>query len=176
MSRLSISIANAQPLVRINRRRLVRLARSVLERERVAQAEISVAVIDDRRIHTINRDFLQHDFATDVISFLLNGDSAIGEATPSRRLLSGNARKRPKSSAHVRRGAGKLIDGEIVMSAETAVRAARELDSNPQDELALYLVHGLLHLCGYNDLTHGEKRLMRRREAEALRDWTACQR
>src|SRR6516164_7619961 len=71
-----IAIANRQRAVRIDRRRLIRLARAVLVMEQVALAEISVAIVDDREIHRINRRFLNHDFPTDVISFLLDEDDA----------------------------------------------------------------------------------------------------
>lgn len=147
----TIAIANEQRCLRVNRRRLTQLALSVLAREQVARAEISIAIVDDTRIHAINRKFLNHDCPTDVISFLLEGTEGTDDAAPV-----------------VRRGTGKTINGEIVISAETALRVAADYDKTPADELALYLVHGLLHLCGYDDLTPKEKRLMHRREAEAL--------
>jgi probable rRNA maturation factor len=55
-----------------------------------------------------------------------------------------------------------------VVSAETARRRAPEFGWPPHQELTLYLVHGLLHLCGYDDTTPGEEQLMRRRESEVL--------
>ena len=149
-----IDFAVRQRLLAVDRKVLARLARTVLERERVAAARISVAVVDDPQIHAINRDFLGHDFPTDVVSFLL-------ECTPQR--------SSPRATARLtRRGAGKALEGEIVISAETALKNAARYAVTPGQELALYLVHGLLHLCGYDDLTPREKRLMRRREAEAL--------
>ncbi len=114
----------------------------MLQQEQVAAAEISVAIVDDPQIHAINRQFLNHDYPTDVISFLLECS-------------------RVKSPDAVRRGAAKAIEGEIVISAETAICNAAKYGISPQDELALYLVHGLLHLCGYDDQTPKEKRLMR---------------
>ena len=153
MPKFSIAVTSRQRGLRIDRRRLIRLARSVLLLEQVAAAEISVAIIDDPQIHAINRQFLNHDYPTDVISFLLDCSLVDwpGELPNS-----------------VRRGAAKVIEGEIVISAETAVRNAAKYGVTPQNELSLYLVHGLLHLCGYDDQTPKEKRLMRRREAEAL--------
>jgi probable rRNA maturation factor len=166
----SIAVANRQRVMPIDRRRLIRLARLVLAREEVAQADISVAVVDDPQIHAINRQFLNHDFPTDVISFLLDDDSAALPTAGKTAVSSGAKQRRSKSSPRVgRRGTGKVIGGEIVISAETALRSAGDYGQSPADELALYLVHGLLHLCGYDDLTPREKRLLRRREAEALR-------
>jgi probable rRNA maturation factor len=177
----SIAFANRQHVVRIDRRRLARLACAVLAREEVVRAEISVAIVDDPQIHALNREFLNHDFPTDVISFLLDGDQAPPDRPRAPRLLAaagvrtGKARKRGNVAARVaRRGAGKSLDGEIVISAETARRSARDYGTTPEAELALYLVHGLLHLCGYDDLAPQEKRVMRRREAEALRDWNTA--
>lgn len=167
----TIAIANRQRRLQIDRRGLRELARGVLALEQVASAEISVALVTDAEIHEINRNFLNHDFPTDVISFLLDGaDVAVGPALPADSIFPRNkSTVRQPASRKVRRGAGKTIDGEIVISADTAVSNSRHLGSAPEHELALYLVHGLLHLCGYDDLTPREKRLMRRREAEALR-------
>jgi probable rRNA maturation factor len=180
MNPYSIAVANRQSVLSIDRRRLIRLARSVLAREEVAGADISVALVDDPQIHSLNREFLNHDFPTDVISFLLESHVAIREQIAAPRQFKGTGvrsaanRRRSTATRRTRRcGIGKVLGGEIVISAETARRTSADYDTRPQDELALYLVHGLLHLCGYDDRTPREKRLMRRREAEALVDWHA---
>ncbi len=152
MPKYSITVTNRQRAMKIDRRRLTRLARLVLQQEQVAAAEISVAILDDAAIHVVNRQFLNHDYPTDVISFLL--DCSLDQ--------------QDESADRIRRGAGKVIEGEVVISAETAAVNAVKYQIRPQDELALYLLHGLLHLCGYDDLSQKEKRLMRRRESEAL--------
>ncbi|HEY3963472.1 MAG TPA: rRNA maturation RNase YbeY [Planctomycetaceae bacterium] len=175
MPKYLIAIANRQRGMKPDRRAVRALARSVLALEQVAAAEISVALVDDDEIHEINRTFLNHDFPTDVISFLL--DVASGHVEPERPArATPRSKMRHKQSAvergadrTIRRGAGKTIDGEIVISVDTARRNAADLGTSAEHELSLYLVHGLLHLCGYDDLTPREKRLMRRREAEALR-------
>lgn len=58
--------------------------------------------------------------------------------------------------------------GEICVSADTAAQFAREHGHNFSEELTLYLVHGWLHLAGYDDLQPAKKRLMRRAEARAM--------
>jgi probable rRNA maturation factor len=178
MPSYSIAFANRQRVLRVDRRRLARLARSVLAREQVAWAEISVAIVDDEQIHHLNREFLRHDFPTDVISFLLDGCAGPNNRAKTPRphraagVLAEQTRRRRNAAGRAgRRGAGKVIDGEIVISAETAHRVARRYGTTPAVELALYLVHGLLHLCGYDDLSTPERRLMRRRESEVLRAW-----
>lgn len=164
-SLFDIEIANEQNALRINRPRLKAIAEATLRAEKVASAEISVALVDDQRIHEINREFLEHDYPTDVISFLLESSPVRGTKV---------ARKSGKSrttAATVCRGAGKRLGGEIIISTDTAVRMAAEYGWRPAQELSLYLVHGLLHLCGYDDLTPAEQTVMRAREVEVLRPW-----
>lgn len=58
--------------------------------------------------------------------------------------------------------------GDIVVSAETAQRVARDLGWQPREEFAYYVVHGLLHLSGFDDVTPGKRRRMRRKEREVM--------
>jgi probable rRNA maturation factor len=58
--------------------------------------------------------------------------------------------------------------GEICVSVDTALAYAQARDQNFSDELTLYLVHGWLHLAGYDDLVPAKKRAMRRAEARAM--------
>ena len=63
---------------------------------------------------------------------------------------------------------GGALAGEIIVNAELAAREAAGRAHSAQDELMLYLVHGLLHLLGYDDHTDEDRRRMRRREGEVL--------
>ena len=63
---------------------------------------------------------------------------------------------------------GGSLDGEIVVSADTAARAAAEFGWTMADELLLYVVHGALHLAGYDDLAPAARRKMRSRECRYL--------
>lgn len=58
--------------------------------------------------------------------------------------------------------------GDIVVSADTAQRVARELGWLPKQELAYYVIHGLLHLAGFDDGTPDERRRMRRKERDVM--------
>jgi|688.fasta_scaffold1018198_2 probable rRNA maturation factor len=154
--RFALSLANEQTFIALHRRRIRDALRITLEDERVLSCELSVAVVTDPRIHEINRQFLDHNEPTDVITF---------ELSPPERVP--GVPLRP-AGRPVRRGAAKRIEGEIVVSAEMAVRRAPEFGWTPHQELTLYLVHGLLHLCGYDDTSATEIQWMRRREAEIL--------
>ena len=151
--RYAVEVTNEQSAVSISVDRVREIVEGTLQAEGVAEAEISVALIDDPAIHRVNRDHLDHDYPTDVISFLFE-EEVVGDDGDS-----------------PLRGTGKRIEGEVLVSGDTAVREAAKFGWSAEDELALYLVHGLLHLCGYDDLTDEEQPIMRSRERAVLSQW-----
>ncbi len=129
----------------VRTRTLAALARRVLAAEGEAPAgEVSVAISSDERLRELNRRYRDVDAPTDVLSFRL--DDEAGFVTPP--------------------GAARQL-GEVVISYPTAERQAHEAGQPLEDELAHLLVHGLLHLLGYDHESAGEARTMRARE-EAL--------
>lgn len=153
----AVAIADRQKTLTLDQRRLVRVARSVLSAEGVLRASISVALVNNREMHVLNRDFLQHDYPTDVLSFLLDEESV-------------PAGKKARRTGELR-GAGKTLDGEVIINTEYARDEAALHDWDPSSEVLLYLVHGLLHLCGYDDVSDKDLRIMRAREVEVLGLW-----
>lgn len=135
---IEVEISDTQGHLRITPEELTDLVRAVLKAQGRPRASISIAMVDQAAIHAINRSHLGHDWPTDVISFPLS------EPTDP------------------------MLAGELVVSAEMATSTAAEIGVDPRDELALYVVHGLLHLCGYDDLSESEAAAMRRRENELL--------
>lgn len=166
--RYQIDVVNRQSALRVNLRRLREGVRRTLEAEAVPDAEISVAVIGDAEMQALNRAHLQHDYPTDVLSFLLDVEYAPrNPGHPVRGALHGQ--ECPScggNSTTLRR-----IDGEVVVSAETALRRAAEFAWHPAWELLLYVVHGTLHLCGHDDQTAAQRRGMRQRERAILQNW-----
>lgn len=152
-----IAIANEQNFVEIDEERLRHVVQSVLEAEQVREASISIAIIDDPSLRRLNKQHLDHDYDTDVLSFLLECEES-GEAGD---VMNDTAVPAP-------RGCGKRIEGEVIASAEMAVKRAGEFQWRPIDELTLYVIHGLLHLTGYDDLDEDERERMRSREREML--------
>lgn len=149
-----IDIADTQDCLEVDEEFLTRVAERVLAEEQVAAAEISVALVDDPTIHEINRQYLGHDYPTDVISFLLECEPAEGES--------------PVHQPDILRGRGKKLEGEVVLSTETARKEAENFGWSPREEVVLYLIHGLLHLVGYDDLSSTEQSVMRARERAML--------
>jgi probable rRNA maturation factor len=58
--------------------------------------------------------------------------------------------------------------GEVFVCPQTAITYAEKNDLNPHDELSLYVIHGLLHCLGYDDLTAPERRIMRKKEKSCM--------
>lgn len=135
---IEVDVSDTQSHLAVDPEAVSRLVSQVLAAEGVTRATISVALVDDATIHGVNRRHLGHDWPTDVLSFPLSDP---GDGGPS---------------------------GELVASAEMAANTAREAGVDAWDELALYLVHGLLHLCGHDDSAAGDRAAMRCREDEIL--------
>ena len=149
----NIEIANSLDCLSIDESFLGEVARRTLETEEVAAAEISLALVDHATIRRLNKQYLKHDEQTDVLSFLFNCDETATAAEP------------------VPRGRGRRIDGEVIVNTELAREVAGRFGLSARDEVVLYLVHGLLHLMGYDDCTQSEKQLMRSRERAVLQLW-----
>jgi len=169
MSNYRIEIADQQNLLAIDEIWLRDIVAHILLEEHVAAATMTVALVSDAEIRRINREFLGHDYPTDVISFRLDEG------------LNQNSGVAPQNSARVDRemtshglscpNTDDGLEGELVISIETTIREASVHGWSAYDELVLYLVHGILHLCGYNDTTDDSRPLMRARERELLSRW-----
>lgn len=132
---MTIDIANQQDLATVDEDGIRSLCARVLRHHDV-EAGLSIAYVDDAAIRDLNRQYLGRDETTDVLAFPL------GDATDPD---------------------GPLL-GEIVVSAETAARESGARGLPAEAEIALYTVHGLLHLLGYDD--HGPEATARMRQAE----------
>jgi len=131
----------------------LRAARVVLANEGVGSGEVSILLSDDSTLRNLNRDHRNIDRPTDVLSF------------PQREESPGAARVGAVSG--VPTFVCEIL-GDVVISVETAWRQAESDGIDPQDELALLAVHGILHLLGYDDSTSGGAETMRDKERRAL--------
>jgi probable rRNA maturation factor len=127
--------------------RWVELARSVLEAEGVrGDVELSLLFVDEPTITGLNRRFRDADGPTDVLAFPIDGP---GAAAP----LSGQA---------------PLLLGDVVVCPAVAERQAPEHTGTYDDELALLVVHGVLHVLGHDHAEADEAAQMQARERELL--------
>ena len=104
-----------------------------------SHGSVSIAIVDDATIHQLNRQYLQHDYATDVLSFVLESDESRG-----------------------------WLEGEVIASFDTARRAAAEYGWQASSELLLYVIHGTLHLTGMDDTDDRLRQQMRDAESRYL--------
>jgi probable rRNA maturation factor len=107
--------------------------------------ELSVTVVGDRSIRTINRTYLGKDRPTNVISFSQQ-EGDCGGLAPD-------------------------MLGDVIISADTAAREAEQGGMQPFDRLCFLLLHGILHLCGYDHERSGEAEAtrMEKKEEELFR-------
>lgn len=105
-------------------------------------AEVHVVFCDDDEISGVHGEFFDDPTPTDVITFPLEGDGS----------------------------ADAPLEGELLISVETAANAASEQGHDAESESLLYVIHGTLHLCGLDDLTPAGRAEMRQNERRALQE------
>ena len=127
-----IEIINAHGRDRVDRDRIRRIVRNVLRGERQPPALVTVVFIGSRHSRRMNREFLHHDYATDVISFPLEG--------------------------------GVNLEAEIYVNLDRVRVQAREHGVSFANEIARLVIHGTLHLAGYDDRLKGDSRIMFERQ------------
>jgi probable rRNA maturation factor len=127
---------------RIDQPRLARLAQAILSAVDEASATLSVVLIGDRAMQGLNRRYRKQNRTTDVLAFSMREGPG-----PSSQLI-----------------------GDVVISVPTAAKQAGHLGRSLDEELTTLLVHGILHLCGYDhERSAREARRMQGRERFVLR-------
>ncbi|HIF33576.1 MAG TPA: rRNA maturation RNase YbeY [Planctomycetes bacterium] len=111
--------------------------------------DLSIAIVSDATIQQANRQYLDHDYPTDVLSFRLD------EYAES-------------SSSHAPSPSEQTLEGEVLVSWDTACRQAALFDWAPSSECLLYVVHGTLHLIGHDDRDEHDRQEMRKAERAVL--------
>jgi len=128
----------------IDSERLERLASAVMEREGLPPGEVSVLITDDEMVRRLNREYGGEDTPTDVLAFSLTEGEEFASPDDVLRL------------------------GEVIISYPTARRQADDAQRPVRDEIEHLLVHGVLHLLGYDHAEPAEEERMRGREHELL--------
>lgn len=124
----------------------------VLEQEEKPEnSEVSVSFVDDEEIAELNEEYRGKVGPTDVLSF--ECDNLEDEMS----------------------GFGFEEDiyelGDIIIAVDVAERQTKEFGTSFEEEMTLLLVHGLLHLCGYDHIENDEAEVMEAREAELIAAW-----
>jgi probable rRNA maturation factor len=135
---MNLAIANRQRTKKINTRLLKQIAGELFAELKIVEADLGIALVSAKEMATVNWQFLQHEGATDVITF--DHDST-------------------RTKLH----------GELFICVDVAMAQAKEFKSSWQSELVRYVVHGVLHLLGYDDLKPELRRKMKREENRLVR-------
>jgi rRNA maturation RNase YbeY len=128
--------STAVPFPEIKRREMSRWIKQVIAWYRKKPGDINYIFCPDDEILQINRQYLTHDYYTDIITFDYTENDT--------------------------------ISGDLFISLDTVKSNAEKFGTTFPDELARVMIHGVLHLCGLNDKTPEEEKLMRLKEDEAL--------
>lgn len=124
----------------MDRETVERLIQYVLDEEDATLIHVSVVLSDHSTVRRLNAAYLDHDYNTDVLSFSMSGDDDPSDAA----------------------------EGEVYVDLDTAAERHEEFDTSFERETYRYVVHGVLHLLGYDDATEDGQQLMRAREDQYL--------
>jgi probable rRNA maturation factor len=126
----------------LNERRIVHLAERIFRAEGIKQAELSIAVVGDKRMADFAERYAHRRYRTDVFAFN----------------LSEGGKK------------NTLLVGQIIVNSQLARDQAKKMHADPAAELALYITHGILHLAGYDDHRRKDAQQMHDRSLRHLKN------
>lgn len=135
-----LEVHEAHPSLRLDADRVRAVVEAVCAGEGARIASLGVVLGDHDLVHDLNREWLGHDYETDVVSFVLD------EEAPAR---------------------GE-VDGEVYVDLDTAAERAPEFRVTMEHEALRYVAHGVLHLVGHDDATEAERAAMRALEDRYL--------
>lgn len=138
----ALSIEHDHSALALDEDLLERLVHHVIEAEEGELVHVSLVLSDHATVRQLNRDYLDHDYNTDVLSFSLRADAE----TPST----------------------DVVEGEVYVDLDTAAERHEEFDTSFEREAYRYVLHGVLHLLGYDDATEDGQEAMRAREDQYL--------
>ena len=147
---MKIQIENRQTLHKIERRKIRSAVSRIFKILECTDQHISILFTDDEQIREINRCYLGRDKATNVISFSMR-EGEYGHINPQ-------------------------ILGDVVISVETARRDAIRGKLTLEEEIDFLLIHGILHLLGYNheNTSRKEAEIMHDKERDVFRQMNSC--
>ncbi len=141
---IQVAVSNRQRSVKLSTARIKRNARRILLEMGFVKADLSLALVDDGEMRLLNATYRRVNEPTDVLAFAMN-EGRFGGMNPH-------------------------VLGDVVISAETAAFRAKQNGRKLDEELDALLVHGILHLMGYDhERSPADARIMRAKE-KILRD------
>lgn len=127
-----ISVFNNSKDYRVIKKETISLVKNVLKSEKIKSANINIIFENDEFMLYLNKNYLKHNWITDVISFQFNDK--------------------------------EKIEGEIYIGIQQADRQAKEYNVEFNEEVSRLVIHGVLHLIGYDDNKPSDKKKMLSKE------------
>ena len=151
----TLSLRNRQRACRVDLRLLRQIIHTLLlDLMRLENFDLGVYLVGTPQITRLNETFLHHSGGTDVIAFDYSEQRPAAVTSRSRVSLIARAAR---------------LQGEVFVCPDAAMAQARRFRSSWQRELVRYIVHGILHLRGHDDLEVRARRRMKREEDQLVR-------
>ena len=158
---MAVFASDEQSTIEVDLPRWLRLTRLVLAEERApADAEVSLIFVDEEAITDLNGRFLGGDGPTDVLAFPIDDEHLPSGRHPDTGGRGPGSTTEPTDVP--------IVLGDVVVCPTVAARQAPDHAGTVDDELALLVVHGVLHLLNYDHAEEQEAASMQRRERELL--------
>lgn len=135
MDIIKINIYNSHPILNIKKSLINKIIKLICLNEQQLNAEINIIFVDHQYIIDLNKEFMDKNLTTDVLSFPLNDNDSLDS-----------------------------IDGEIYINLDQIAQQALEYSVTFFNEMNRIIIHGILHLLGYKDKTSEEKNNMTQKE------------
>ncbi|MBU1995581.1 MAG: rRNA maturation RNase YbeY [Candidatus Omnitrophica bacterium] len=148
LERMFVAVNDLQKKIPLNTSQIKKIIKIILRHEKVSEVLLSVLFVTNQKIRVFNRKFLGRNNATDVLAF----DSTDEEV-----------------SYQVSQKSVKEINGDIIISTDAAIKNAKSFNTSVEQELVLYVVHGILHLLGYDDHSKTNILKIRKKEEEIIK-------
>lgn len=129
-------LSEGVPVPPFAKRRVSAWIKQVAANHQKQTGDVTYLFCDDEKILSVNRQYLQHDYYTDIITFDYSDETT--------------------------------LHGDLFISVETVASNATEYQVSFQQELYRVIIHGILHLCGVDDQTDEDQRIMTDEENKAL--------
>jgi probable rRNA maturation factor len=157
---LTVAIANRQRARKVNRRLLNQITASLLADLQIEDAELGINLVAAPEMTRLNEEFLGHKGSTDVITF----DYRLGVPPAGGSALSNPPRQNSLKPEF------RTLRGELFICVDEAVGQAKKFRTSWESEMVRYVVHGILHLLGYDDQHAADRRKMKLEENRRLRE------
>lgn len=138
----TVNLLKQDITIKVNSEEVKKITGKILSSINLSGSSVNILFTSNKRIRALNRRYLRKNYSTDVMAF---GAGDLYQTRPEKSLL-----------------------GDIVISVEKAASNAKKYGKTFKEEMYLYIIHGILHLTGYNDNNRDEIRMMRKKENELL--------